>query len=101
MQSRVVFIERYGGSIDSDPRKNPPGIEVSAQDRFLALRKEIHAAARSPVATISLTAYPIDEYETLMSVTVTMHAYSGRPDPTWQLTAQEEDELSERPSMRA
>ena len=31
-----------------------------------------------------------------MSTTVTMHVYSGRPDPTWQLTSQEEEQLSER-----
>jgi len=31
-----------------------------------------------------------------MSTTVTLHIYSGRPDPSWQLTPEEEDQLSQR-----
>jgi hypothetical protein len=31
-----------------------------------------------------------------MTTTVTLDIFSGRPNPTWQLTAQQEDELAER-----
>ena len=31
-----------------------------------------------------------------MSVTVTLHVYSGRPDPSWELTDSQADELADR-----